>query len=49
MSNDYKAHIPLLYHENHSVKDICYILGIKKSLVYRILLLYSKYSTITNP
>ncbi|KAF9219457.1 hypothetical protein BS17DRAFT_646784, partial [Gyrodon lividus] len=42
-----KAQIPLLYNNNnHSVDDI---LGIKKSLVYRTLSLYSKYGTITNP
>ena len=44
-----KAQIPLLYHDNHSIKDICHSLGIKKSLVYRTLLLYSKYGTTTNP
>ena len=43
-----KAQILLLYDDNHSVKDICHILGIKKSLVYRTLSLYSKYGTITN-
>lgn len=44
-----KAQVPLLYHDNHSVKDICHILGLKKSLVYKILSFHSKYGTITDP
>ena len=49
MPPNIKAQIPLLFNDNHSVKDICHILGIKKSLVHRTLSLYSKYGTITNP
>ncbi|KIK82373.1 hypothetical protein PAXRUDRAFT_153849 [Paxillus rubicundulus Ve08.2h10] len=48
MPPNVKAQIPLLYNDNHSINDICHILGIKKSLVYRTLSLYLKYGTITN-
>ncbi|KIK76630.1 hypothetical protein PAXRUDRAFT_169324 [Paxillus rubicundulus Ve08.2h10] len=44
-----KAQIPLLYNDNYTIKDICHILGIKKSLVYRTLSLYSKYGMVTSP
>ena len=49
MSPNIKAQIPLLYHENHCVKEICHILCIKKSLIYRMLSLYSRYGTVINP
>ena len=48
VSGNVKAHILLLHNENQSVKDICCILGIRKSLVYKTLSLYSKYGTVTN-
>ena len=42
--------VPILYFEQHrNVKEICRILGIKKTLVYKTLGLYRKYGSITNP
>ncbi|KAF8555329.1 hypothetical protein OG21DRAFT_1571746, partial [Imleria badia] len=49
VSPNLKAQIPLLYHDNYSVKEICRILCIKKSLFYKTLSLYSRYGTVTNP
>ena len=44
-----KAQVPLLYHDSYSINNICRTLGIKKSLVYKILSFHAKYGTITNP
>ena len=44
----FKAQVLLLYPNNCSVKDICHILGLKKSLVYKILSFHLQYSTITD-
>ncbi|KAF8222187.1 hypothetical protein L208DRAFT_1324036, partial [Tricholoma matsutake] len=42
--------IPVLYYEQHfAVKEICGILGIKKSLVYKSLDLYRTYGVAHNP
>ncbi|KAN0101279.1 hypothetical protein V8E55_001263 [Tylopilus felleus] len=49
ISPDLKTHIPRLYHDGHSIKDICTILGLKKSLVYKTLDLYARFGTVTNP
>ncbi|KAL4079762.1 hypothetical protein J3A83DRAFT_4185721 [Scleroderma citrinum] len=48
-SDDLKSHIPVLYGEGYSVKDICHLLSIKKSLIYRVLNQYHCYGTISNP
>ena len=38
VSRDLKAHIPILYYkQNFTVKEICGLLGIKKSLAYKML------------
>ena len=39
----------MLYHDGHSIKEICGILGIKKSLVYKTLDFYRHYGVIYNP
>jgi transposase len=50
VSNDIKAHIPILRLEfGLSVKKICDILGIRKSLVYTTLRYQCLYSTTSNP
>ena len=48
VSSDLKAHIPLLHHEDHSIQQICQILSVKKSFIYKTLSLYSRYGTVTN-
>ena len=35
--------------DNYSINNICCILGIKKSLAYKILSLHAKYGTVTDP
>jgi hypothetical protein len=49
MSNDIKLYIPQLRSEGHSVKHICSLLGIKKTLVYTTLNLYERFGVIYNP
>ncbi|KAG2090022.1 uncharacterized protein F5147DRAFT_586880 [Suillus discolor] len=41
VSDDLKARIPVLRRRGHSVKHICYLLGVKKTLVYKVLRLFS--------
>ena len=48
-SDDLKSRIPVLYSEGYSVKDICHLLGIKKTLAYNVLNWYHCYGTISNP
>ena len=48
-SDDLKSCIPVLYSEGYSVKDICHLLGIKKTLAYNVLNRYHRYGTILNP
>jgi len=48
-SDDLKSCIPVLYSEGYSVKDICHLLGIKKTLAYNVLNRYHRYGTISNP
>jgi len=48
-SDDLKARVPVLYHEGYSVKDICYLLGIKKTLVYKVLNWYLLFGNVSNP
>src|ERR1700691_4900354 len=50
VSQDLKARSPILpYEQCFSVKDICRVLGIKKSLVYKTLQFYHAHGTIYNP
>ena len=50
ISSDLKARIPALFYEqNLTVDQICVILGIKKSLVYRSLQYFRTYGTAHNP
>jgi transposase len=50
VSRDLKARIPVLYYEQHyTVKEICDLLGIKKSLVYKTLDFYRTYGIAYNP
>ncbi|KAG2069827.1 hypothetical protein BDR04DRAFT_1100909, partial [Suillus decipiens] len=43
ISSDLKLHIPVLHHvQGLSIKQICEVLGIRKSLVYQTLQLYDK-------
>jgi transposase len=50
VSRDLKARIPVLYYEQHyTVKEICDLLGIKKSLVYKTLDIYRTYGIAYNP
>jgi len=47
-SDDLKARVPILYREGYSVKDICYLLGIKKTLVYKVLNRYLQFGDVSN-
>ncbi|KAI9440750.1 hypothetical protein H4582DRAFT_1812193, partial [Lactarius indigo] len=50
ISRDLKARIPILFHEQHlTVDNICHILGVKKTLVYKILQYFHVYGTTYNP
>ena len=49
VSHDLKTHIPLLRYSRYSVKEICGILGIKKSLVYKTLQYHSTHGVCYNP
>jgi hypothetical protein len=37
---DLKARIPILHQHSYSVRNICYLLGVKKALVYKVIRLY---------
>ena len=47
--NDLKARIPVLFREGYSVKELCHLLGIKKSLVYKVLSRYQWFGSVSNP
>jgi transposase len=50
ISEDLKARIPILFYEHHlTVKEICSVLGIKKSLVYKSLGYFRAYGIAHNP
>lgn len=50
VSQDLKARIPVLfYDQGYSAKEICGILGIKKSLVYQALAYFKAYGVAHNP
>ncbi|KAG1732003.1 uncharacterized protein EDB91DRAFT_1058389 [Suillus paluster] len=40
VSDDLKAQIPVLYRRGYSIKYICHLLGVKKTLVYKVLQLF---------
>jgi hypothetical protein len=40
VSMDLKACIPILHQRGYSVQNICYLLGVKKTLVYKAIQLY---------
>ena len=48
-SDDLKARIPVLFLEGYSVKELCHLLGIKKSLVYNVLNRYRQFGSVLNP
>ena len=49
VSDDLKSCIPVLYGKGYSVKDICHLLSIKKTLAYKVLNQYHHHGTISNP
>ncbi|KIK91250.1 hypothetical protein PAXRUDRAFT_149915 [Paxillus rubicundulus Ve08.2h10] len=49
VSIDLKAHIPPLHHDGYSIKEICILLDVKKSLVYKTLNLHARYRVVCNP
>ncbi|KIK80041.1 hypothetical protein PAXRUDRAFT_159730, partial [Paxillus rubicundulus Ve08.2h10] len=49
ISADLKARIPVLHHFGDPVHQICHLLGIKKTLVYKTLQLYQAHQTNLNP
>ncbi|KIK73758.1 hypothetical protein PAXRUDRAFT_177577 [Paxillus rubicundulus Ve08.2h10] len=49
VSDDLKACIPALHHQGYSVQNICNILALRKSLVYKTLAIFSKCGVINNP
>ena len=49
VSNNLKARIPVMYKEGFSVKYICHLLGVKKTLIYSVLWLYKTYHYTSNP
>lgn len=48
-SDETKACIPALRHQGHSIKDICHLLSVKKTLVYNVLAWHSQFGTVSNP
>ncbi|KAG2064508.1 hypothetical protein BDR04DRAFT_1109975 [Suillus decipiens] len=48
ISSDLKLRIPLRHVQGHSIKQICEVLGIRKSLVCQTLQLYDKPPDVTN-
>ena len=50
VSRDLKARIPILYYkQNFTIKEICGLLGIKKSLAYKMFSYSSSYGVPYNP
>jgi transposase len=50
VSEDLKARIPILrYEHGYSVKNICLLLDVKKSMVYQILTYHRTYGVTSNP
>jgi hypothetical protein len=49
VSNDVKLYIPIRHSEGHTIKHICSLLGVGKTLVYKTLNLYERFGIIYNP
>ncbi|KIJ68870.1 hypothetical protein HYDPIDRAFT_82759 [Hydnomerulius pinastri MD-312] len=49
VSIDLKARIPPLFQQGYSVKEICDLLDVKKSLVYKTLDIFDKLGVVSNP
>lgn len=49
VSNDLKARIPILFRNGYTIKRICSILGLKKSLVNKVLDHYARHGVVYNP
>ena len=49
VSNHTKLNIPALSEDGYTMKEICRLLGIKKTLVYRTLTLYKQFGVVYNP
>ncbi|KAF8552708.1 hypothetical protein OG21DRAFT_1375066, partial [Imleria badia] len=49
VSQDLRSRIPVLHSKGYSVHQICDLLAVKKTLVYKTLLLFSKYKVTRNP
>lgn len=49
VSNDTKLHIPALFFDGYTVKEICSLLGVKKMLIYKTLNFYRRFSTVYSP
>jgi transposase len=48
-SDDLKGRIPILHAQGYSIKHICIVLGLKKSLVYRVLKRNKLHGVVSNP
>jgi transposase len=48
MGEHLKSQIPVLHHKGFSVKEICHLLSVKKSLVYQVLDRYKQCGVVSN-
>jgi hypothetical protein len=48
-SDETRAHITVLHFQGYLVKDICHLLDVKKTMVYKVLTWHSQLSVISNP
>jgi transposase len=49
ISHNLKDRIPILFHQGYAIKDICDILGIRKSAAYQALQYFRDFGRSTNP
>jgi transposase len=49
VSEDLKTFIPALHHDGYKIQQICDILTVKKSLIYKTLALFSNCGVVSNP
>jgi hypothetical protein len=49
VSNDTKVHIPVLFQDGYTVREIYHLLSVKRLLVYKTLDLYNHYGIVYNP
>jgi transposase len=50
ISKDLKSRIPILFHvQGYRVRDICEVLGVRKTMVYSVLRNHRLFGTTTNP